>query len=106
MGDLTKNFSRWEFACRCGCGFNTVDFELLINLQVLRDEINSPINIISGCRCPKHNLNVGGATNSQHMKAKAADITTSLPPQEIYNILNKKFMRRFGLRLWISGLSM
>ena len=25
MGDLSENFSRSEFECKCGCGFATVD---------------------------------------------------------------------------------
>ena len=28
MGDLTKNFSRSEFACKCGCGFDDIDLVL------------------------------------------------------------------------------
>ena len=33
MGDLTSNLSRHEFACECGCGFDTVDFELVTVIQ-------------------------------------------------------------------------
>ena len=37
MGTVSKNFSRSEFACKCGCGFDAVDVDLLAGLQALRD---------------------------------------------------------------------
>lgn len=76
MGDLTKNFSRREFACKCGCGFDDVSRELVEGLQQLRDLAGKPITVTSGCRCPKHNASpkVGGVKNSQHLTGKAADI--------------------------------
>tara|TARA_B100000900_G_scaffold43594_2_gene32433 strand:+ start:192 stop:533 length:342 start_codon:yes stop_codon:yes gene_type:complete len=44
------------------------------NLQILRDYIGRPIKIISGYRSPDYNKRIGGARQSQHMIAKAADI--------------------------------
>lgn len=43
-------------------------------LDPARDKLGKPIKVNSGYRCPKHNLEVGGAVNSQHMKGEAADI--------------------------------
>ena len=43
-------------------------------LDPLREKYGKPIKVSSGYRCPKHNLAVGGATQSQHMKGEAADI--------------------------------
>ena len=43
-------------------------------LEVLRQEVGRPIPIESGYRCPPHNAAVGGAHDSQHMYAAAADI--------------------------------
>ena len=73
--DLTRNFARAEFACKCGCGFNDVDIELAFRLQAFRDQLGEPIQVLSGCRCPQHNRLVGGARNSQHLHGKAADIS-------------------------------
>ena len=73
MGDLTKNFSRREFACHC-CGEVKVDMRLVEALQKLRDLAGVPIRVVSGYRCPKHNAEVGGARNSYHLQGKAADI--------------------------------
>ncbi len=74
MGDLAKNFSRYEFACHCGCGFDAVDPELVAALQRLRNLWDRPVLILSGCRCPKHNREVGGARESLHTQGRAADV--------------------------------
>lgn len=73
MGDLTKNFSRMEFACRDGCGFDEINPKVVEALQELRDKLGKPIHILSGCRCPAHNAAVGGAGGSQHLLGNAAD---------------------------------
>jgi hypothetical protein len=80
MGDLTKNFNRWEFSCKCGCGFNRIDPELVNQIQRLRDLLwvytgkEIPITVTSGCRCPDHNAAVGGTRNSFHTLKLAVDI--------------------------------
>ncbi len=74
MGDLSENFSRSEFACRCGCGVDDVNLGLVEALQKLRDLAGKPIRIVSGCRCEKHNRSVQGAENSYHLYGMAADI--------------------------------
>ena len=74
MGDLSDHFSRHEFACKCGCGQDTVDAELLVFLEKLRVYFDKPITINSGNRCRNYNERIGGAVSSQHMKSRAADI--------------------------------
>lgn len=74
MGDLSKHFSRSEFACRCGCGFDTVDSELIRILEEVREHFGQPVGIQSGCRCDAHNEKIGGAYKSQHKLGRAADI--------------------------------
>lgn len=99
MGDLSKNFSRAEFACRCGCGCDTVDAELIRVLEDLRRCLFShPITITSGCRCPKHNMEVGGEIDSQHMKGKAADIVVEdMPPEMVAECLEDKYPGKYGI---------
>lgn len=43
-------------------------------LDPLREAYGQPIRVNSGYRCAKHNLAVGGAANSQHLRGEAADI--------------------------------
>ena len=72
MSDLSKNFSRSEFACPC-CGQVEVDPLLVATLQRIRDRAG-PVVVTSGYRCPVHNEAVGGVRNSQHIYGRAADI--------------------------------
>ena len=76
MAKLSKNFDSSEFACKCGCGYDTPDPELIRMLQTARNLYGKSMIISSGCRCIKHNRTVGGATNSAHITGKAADILT------------------------------
>ena len=57
MGDLTRNFSHSEVACKCDghCkGAAKISPDLLGRLQQMRDTIGGPIRITSGVRCRKH----------------------------------------------------
>jgi len=66
-------FTREEFACACGCGFDVADSELLDVLEGLRFKFDAAVIITSGCRCKEHNKEVGGSENSQHIFGKAVD---------------------------------
>ena len=74
-----KWFKEKEFVCRC-CGelppFAKENTVALVHevLDPARERLGKPIIVNSGYRCAKHNREVGGATNSQHMKGEAADI--------------------------------
>lgn len=70
---VTKNFSRYEFDCPCGCGTQMVDPELAEKLQRIRDVVGKKIKITSGYRCLKRNQDAGGGTNSRHRYGMAAD---------------------------------
>ena len=82
MGNLTRNFNRMEFACRCGCGFGAapgdVNPVLAEHLQAIRDRLGVPLLIASGCRCAEHNASVGGVRSSQHLLGNAADVFCAL----------------------------
>jgi uncharacterized protein YcbK (DUF882 family) len=80
MGDLTRDFSRSKFACRCGCGFDSISEILVAKLQLLRNALGVPIIINSGCRCQKHNEAIGGAKLSYHTLGLAADIAIPKTP--------------------------
>lgn len=74
-----KWFNEKELCCKC-CGqlppFARENMEALVEnvLDPLRERYGKPIVVNSGYRCQKHNKEVGGATNSQHMRGEAADI--------------------------------
>jgi uncharacterized protein YcbK (DUF882 family) len=82
---LSTNFDSAEFACPCGCGFASPDPVLVASLQALRDDLGSPVVILSGCRCASHNAQIQGAKQSQHRLGKAADIRVpGMTPRQVY----------------------
>ena len=89
---LTNNFSRKEFECKDGSPMTENQFkniqELAKNLQVLRDELDEPINITNAYRSRAHNAAIGGSQSSQHCLGKAADIyVKSLKPKELAKVI-------------------
>ena len=90
---LTNNFNKSEFECNCGCEMPNEVFlqiqKLASQLQCIRDFIRLPIKITSAYRCPSHNKEVGGVSNSQHVLGKAADIQVSdSSPEAIYQVID------------------
>lgn len=119
MGNLTKNLSRSEFACECGCGFNTVDFELVKALQEVVDHFSIMegadvrINITGPNRCAKHNEKVQKEYNpgyksysskTQHINARASDFKLhnrksgmQINPDKVAQYLEEKYPQKFGI---------
>ena len=69
-----KHFKQKEFACKCGCGANKMNHDLIRLLDKIREHFGRPVIINSGIRCKTHNARVGGVSNSQHLYGTAADI--------------------------------
>lgn len=74
MGDLSPHFNRSEFRCKCGCGGDSIDYGTLQLLENIRGHFGVPLVINSAFRCVNHNRAVGGASSSQHLFGRAADI--------------------------------
>lgn len=73
-----KYFTKDEFKCKCGgkyCnGYYNQPNETLVRAAIkLREHFNAPVTISSGLRCPTHNANEGGVSNSRHILGKAMD---------------------------------
>lgn len=102
MGDLSKHFSRHEFACRCSCGLDTVDVELLQVLEGVSVHFGAVVNIHSGCRCPARNASEGGADDSQHLVFKAADIDVAgVSADRVADYLDKTYPNKYGIGRYI-----
>jgi hypothetical protein len=71
--EIGEFFKAKEFLCPC-CGAGKIAKELVTRLDGLRMMLGYPIRVNSGCRCPKHNKEVGGAARSRHLIGCAADI--------------------------------
>ena len=98
MGDISTHFNRSEFACKCGCGFATVDVKLLSILEAVRVKFDSPLTINSACRCEIHNAKVGGAKGSKHKQGIAADIVVKgVSPNDVHAFLSDYLAGQHGL---------
>ena len=88
---IIRNFTIKELECPC-CKKSGVVLDLVINLQAFRNLLSMKyhrdirIHVNSAYRCPKHNHDVGGVPNSQHVLGKAVDIwSPDLPTHILYN---------------------
>ena len=98
MGNLSQNFSREEFACKCGCKFAVVDTVLLRVLEGIREEFDEPVHITSGCRCAVHNEAIGGSEKSWHMLGMASDfMVKDITPKQVYDFLKDWYSGGLGI---------
>lgn len=110
MGDLTKDFSEEEFASSDGAPmpneYRAKRLELAQNLQALRDRLGQAINIHSGFRSAAHNATLSNsASSSQHLTARAADISVDgKTAAEVYclieDMIRRKRMKQGGLGIY------
>lgn len=106
---LTENFSLPEFASKDGAAFpedvKTNLAELAENLQVLRDHFARSVTVTSGYRSPAHNVRIGGASDSFHVRGMAADLQIAgVAPRVVYNaielLIKSGKMKEGGLGLY------
>lgn len=70
------NFQQKDFRCKCGCGYDNINLNLVAKLQKIRNHYGRPLIPTSGCRCEKYNnslLNRGAIKNSAHLSGNACD---------------------------------
>lgn len=80
LGDQMLYFKPEEFNCKCSypdCDAAPLDLKFLAMADTLRGRWGKPLIINSGRRCKRHNAEVGGAPNSEHMKGIAGDFKTA-----------------------------
>ena len=98
MGNISKHFNREEFACKCGCGYDTVDTKLIEVLENVREHFGEAVVITSGCRCEKHNASEGGSPKSQHLLGRATDFfVVGVPPKQVQAYLLDTYEGEHGL---------
>jgi len=107
IGNLSKNLSRSEFACKCRCGFDTADIETVRVIQDVCDHFECSVVINSGCRCEAHNTKVGGTKGSKHLEGRAADCVfvlkgTPINPTEVHYYLVSEYPKGYGFGLYAS----
>lgn len=102
---ITKNISRSELACQCGCGFDSCDYE---TIQVVQTACNFfanklgvekvVLNINCAARCETHNKIVGGEDNSLHLQARAIDhYISGVTPKELADYYRATYPNKYGI---------
>jgi len=102
LTQLTPNFKYGEFFCN---GIKPPDsvypniLSLAKELQKVRDVVKKPIIVNSGWRTAEHNEAVGGASDSQHLTGKAADVVITGIEPKFANIYLAKYgnFKGFGI---------
>lgn len=99
----TEHFKASEFKCPC-CGITYIEQAFVDMLEMARRVADTPFRINSGCRCRKHNREVGGKEDSAHifddgLRSCAADIqaTDSATRFKILYSLMLVGFTRFGI---------
>lgn len=108
MSRVSKNISRHELACHCGCGFDSMDVETIKVVQdccahfekeLCCDKVVLIVN--SASRCFGYNSSIGSNDNSQHPKARAIDFQiVGVSPQMIYSYLSEAHQNKYGIGLY------
>ena len=105
MGDLSLHFSRFEMACNCGCGFDSMDVETLMIADDAREFVGHSITPSSAARCFAYNRTeeVGSNDDSQHPLARAMDLPVD-DPLRLYQYLCEKYPDKYGFFLYNWGV--
>ena len=73
-----RHFSRREFACKCGRYCDGYPAQMQRGVVELADRAREELKgvgfVSSGLRCPQHNANVGGVSDSRHLSGRAIDL--------------------------------
>lgn len=95
------NFKVVEFACHDGSDLIKIDSDLVLFLQDIRDQFSAPVNIHSAYRTKEYNKEIGGASRSQHIYGKAADIDVmGVAPLNVAQFAEVDTVLGIGLYVW------
>lgn len=106
---ISEHFNREEFDCKDGTPVPSEYCPNVVNLanelEIIREALGVPLLILSGYRTPKYNKAIGGASKSQHLLAKAADLTTRKhTPKQLHatieKLIKEKKLKDGGLGLY------
>lgn len=96
---LSNNFQVKELAGR-NARYARISVQLVNGLQTMRERLGKSIVVNSGYRHRAHNQQVGGATSSQHIAGRAADIRSSgVKPIDMAKLALEAFGCDIGLGL-------
>jgi zinc D-Ala-D-Ala carboxypeptidase len=78
-----KPYTKEDVACKCGCGLDAANPDLLIKLNAMKEFTGWRPEVNSGTRCPAHNAAVGGVQGSAHLFGHAVDLACENSQQRL-----------------------
>lgn len=105
-----KYFRRGEFQCKCGkfCdGYPVEPDETMVRYaDAIRERLGVPLSVNSGIRCPQHNANVGGVSNSQHVLGAACDLgaPAGISPEKMASVAEEIIGDTGGIGIYDWGI--
>lgn len=104
-----KYFSDSETTCHDDCGQNIIDENLITMADELREHIGKPMIVHCVNRCRTHNKDVGGVSNSLHVRGMAMDFhVAGLSNRKLKKICKKlwknKYILNGGLGIYKWGI--
>lgn len=112
--NISQHLTAKEVSCKCGCGYCSKPENFSCKTALAFEEIrravsekigkDTPIIISSGCRCPEHNYNIGGAVNSRHMHGDALDLVCpeGISYEDFYDICDKVIGNKGGVGKYLN----
>jgi len=98
---LAPNFQVKEFACKDNSDPIFISLELVNILQQIRSHFGKAVRINSAYRTPTYNKKVEGATYSQHLYGKAADIrVTGVKPATVAAYVETLMPNKGGIGIY------
>jgi len=102
-------FPERPWACKCGCGLDTMDPDCVRDLNWARHFAGVPFVINSACRCEAHNRAEGGKIRSAHLPDEdglchAVDIRAADSRSRfkiVYGLIMAGFTRIFIYDTWV-----
>lgn len=106
-----RYFNKAEFKCKCNgkhCnGYPAeIDMTMVRYADEIRHRIGQPIRVNSGLRCPVHNQNEGGVSNSQHLYGTAVDLArpSGVTPAKMAQIAEDVIGNTGGIGIYSWGI--
>jgi hypothetical protein len=97
-------FTASELACRC-CHTIALNTQFAAALVALRSSWGQSLNPTSVCRCPTHNVSVGGHPNSLHMTTGVHGISGTAAADFAWRHWGDTLKREFAQLAYSMGFS-
>jgi len=83
------SFTRADYACKCGCGFDSVDYTVVRVLETIKQTLSRPIQILESQKCEQYAQNGAGMFADFSVPKSKKD--NAMEASDIVNTFGGKF---------------